>query len=136
MKLSNHNNSEFSSPYDMDPVYGSRLIPESDLDKALLLHVICQAVERMGEWHSCDGDYVMYINIPVDAEVADDGSLAAKLVAQPTEFDRVTFFSAWHSEEVTLHVEQHPAGRIDVVWVAGKDSNYVAPNCWIVRNYD
>jgi hypothetical protein len=136
MKLSNHNDIEFSSPCDEDTVEGRRLIPDSDLDKALLLHVIRQAVESMGKWRSIDGYHAMCINIPVDAEVAGDGTLTAYLVAQPTVFDPATSVPTSYGEDVALHVVQHPSGRIDVICVSGEDSSYVAPNCRIVRSYD
>ena len=107
------------------------LIPESDIDKAVLLNVVESAVKMMPEWIASDGR-VLSISI-AEHVVNDQGEVPAKLVYRSAEFDPMTVISDADSEEMTITVEMHGDNRAVAVWHCGNDSNLVAANCWVVR---
>ena len=107
------------------------LVPETDIDKAVLLTIIKMSVNQMGTWRcSSDTRKGMYFSIDVDAEIDDNGVLAAKLISAPIEFNPSTI-SAY--EDAKLTVELIDDNKAVAVWHCGNDSNLVLPNCWVVR---
>ena len=110
------------------------LIPESDIDKAVLLKIIEMSVDQMGKWkRSSDPSKEMYFSIDVDAEIDDNGELAARLISAPIEFDPRTIITDSTSEDAKLTVELTDDNRAVAVWHCGNESNLVATNCWVVR---
>jgi hypothetical protein len=111
-----------------------RLVPETDTDKAVLLAIIKMAVNHMGAWRcSSDPSKDMYFAIDADAEIDDNGELAAKLIYTPAEFNPRTIITDSASEDARLTVELIGDNKAVAVWHCGNESNFVAANCWVVR---
>ena len=110
------------------------LVPETDTDKAVLLAIIEMSVDQMGKWRcSSDPDKDMYFRIDTDAEIDDNGALAAKLIYAPAEFNPRTIITDSAYEDARLTVELTSNNRAVAVWHCGNESNLVAANCWVVR---
>ena len=110
------------------------LIPETDTDRAVLLAIIKMAVDHMGTWRCySDPDKNMYFRVGTDAEIDDNGALAAKLIYEPVEFDPRTIITDSAYEDARLTVELTSNNRAVAVWHCGDESNLVAANCWVVR---
>jgi len=110
------------------------LVPETDIDRAVLLAIIKMSVDHMGTWIcSSDTRKEMYFRIDADAEVDDNGVLAAKLIFAPIEFNPHTIITDSSYEDAKLTVELHGDNKAVAVWHCGNDSNLILPNCWVVR---
>ena len=110
------------------------LIPETDVDKAVLLAIIKMSVDQMGKWRcSSNPDKDMYFRVDADAEIDDNGELAAKLIYTPAEFNPRTIITDSAYEDARLTVELTVNNRAVAVWHCGDESNLVAANCWVVR---